>query len=295
MDNARVAIADGGSGFLTFRDARGLEVANLSPIAAQYTTLKTNGKLVYVPVTCPAPKGTCKVEPKLTLGKGKTLLTLAAGKFTLAAGATKTLGVPLKAAGASLLASGHGHFNGHPHDPHAQLRRDPDHNRPRHGSALDPARCQTSCLPMTNYDVKEIVKDRYAQEARRVSSAPERCCGAPTDAVSGELYDDAEAAQTSASALARSLGCGNPTLLADLRPGQVVLDLGSGAGLDVLLSARRVAPTGKAYGLDMTPEMLELARRYQTDAGSATPSSSPAPSSTSRYLTPPSTSSSPTA
>ena len=111
MDNARVAIADGGSGFLTFRDARGLEVANLSPIAAQYTTLKTNGKLVYVPVTCPAPKGTCKVEPKLTLGKGKTLLTLAAGKFTLAAGATKTLGVPLKAAGASLLASGHGHFN----------------------------------------------------------------------------------------------------------------------------------------------------------------------------------------
>jgi len=86
------------------------------------------------------------------------------------------------------------------------------------------------------------------------------------DAITRDLYDD-EAAQTSADALAASLGCGNPTALADLTPGQTVLDLGSGGGLDVLLSARRVGPTGKAYGLDMTPEMLALARRNQAEAG----------------------------
>jgi hypothetical protein len=107
MDNARVAIADGGSGFVTFRDARGIEVADLDPIAAQYKTLKTNGKVVDVPVTCPAPKATCKVELKLTRGKG---MTLATGKFAIPAGATKTLKVPLTAAGIKLLASGHGHF-----------------------------------------------------------------------------------------------------------------------------------------------------------------------------------------
>jgi hypothetical protein len=107
MDNARVAIADSGTGFVTFRDAGGIEVADLAPIAAQYKTLKSNGKVVDVPVTCPAPKGTCKVELKLTRGKGKTLAT---GKFVIAAGATKTLKVPLEAAGIKLLASGHGHF-----------------------------------------------------------------------------------------------------------------------------------------------------------------------------------------
>jgi len=109
-DNARVAIADGGSGFVTFRDARGLEVADLTPIAAQYATLKTNGKVVNVPLTCPAPKGTCKVQLKLTQGKGKTLVTLASGTFVIPAGATKTIKVPLKAAGITLLASAHGHF-----------------------------------------------------------------------------------------------------------------------------------------------------------------------------------------
>jgi hypothetical protein len=110
MDNARVAIADSDSGFVTFRDAGGLEVADLAPIAAQYKTLKTNGKVVDVPVTCPAPKGICKVQLKLTRGKGKTLEILASGKFVIAAGATETLKVPLKAAGRKLLVSDHGHF-----------------------------------------------------------------------------------------------------------------------------------------------------------------------------------------
>ncbi len=110
MDNARVAIADSGTGFVTFRDAGGIEVSDLNPIAAQYTKLKTNGKVADVPVTCPDPKGTCKVELKLTRGKGKALTVLASGKFVIPAGATKTLGVPLKAAGIKLLASDHGHF-----------------------------------------------------------------------------------------------------------------------------------------------------------------------------------------
>jgi SAM-dependent methyltransferase len=86
------------------------------------------------------------------------------------------------------------------------------------------------------------------------------------DPITRELYDD-DAGQTSAGALAASLGCGNPTALAELKAGETVLDLGSGGGLDVLLSARRVGPTGKAYGLDMTPEMLALARRNQAEAG----------------------------
>jgi arsenite methyltransferase len=120
---------------------------------------------------------------------------------------------------------------------------------------------------MTAYDVKEIVKDRYGQEARRVLSAPERFCGAPTDMVSGGLYDDTEAATVPAAALQASLGCGNPTALAELEPGEVVLDLGSGGGIDVLLSARRVGPAGKAFGLDMTDEMLALAEQNKQRSG----------------------------
>lgn len=114
--------------------------------------------------------------------------------------------------------------------------------------------------------IRSAVRSHYAKAAQ----VAETCCG-PTgsaDALIGRtLYEDADAASLPEGALAASLGCGNPTLLADLRPGEVVLDLGSGGGIDVLLSARRVAPSGKAYGLDMTPEMLELARRNQTEAG----------------------------
>ena len=123
------------------------------------------------------------------------------------------------------------------------------------------------------------VRDRYAAAARQAAASPAAaCCGTTSccapdgaaapggDPVTRDLYGD-DAAAVSPSALAASLGCGNPTLLADLRPGQTVLDLGSGGGLDVLLSARRVGPTGRAYGLDMTPEMLALARRHQAEAG----------------------------
>src|SRR5205085_8628847 len=87
------------------------------------------------------------------------------------------------------------------------------------------------------------------------------------DPITSNLYEDAETASLPGGALRASLGCGNPTALAELRAGETVLDLGSGGGIDVLLSARRVGPTGKAYGLDMTDEMLELARRNQDEAG----------------------------
>lgn len=126
---------------------------------------------------------------------------------------------------------------------------------------------------LTPEELRQAVRDRYAAAA--IASArggAASCCGdgsattAASDPISRDLYD-AEAEQTSAAALAASLGCGNPTLLADLAPGERVLDLGSGGGLDVLLSARRVGPTGKAFGLDMTPEMLDLARRNQAEAG----------------------------
>ncbi len=126
-------------------------------------------------------------------------------------------------------------------------------------------------------ELRDAVRDRYAAAARRSAAQPSAgsccdssCCGgdATVDADAVSFYGH-EAGQVSAAALAASLGCGNPTALADLQPGQTVLDLGSGSGLDVLLSARRVGPTGIAYGLDMTPEMLDLARRNQAQAGVA--------------------------
>ena len=114
-------------------------------------------------------------------------------------------------------------------------------------------------------EIRTAVREYYAKAVQ----AAESCCG-PTGAadnlIGRTLYADDAADTLPEGALAVSLGCGNPTLLADLRPGQVVLDLGSGGGIDVLLSARRVAPSGKAYGLDMTPEMLEVARRNQVEA-----------------------------
>ena len=122
-------------------------------------------------------------------------------------------------------------------------------------------------------DIKEVVKEKYGQAALRVHTGGSSCCGASTamdtccDPITMNLYDEAQTNQVPEGALKASLGCGNPTALAQLNPGETVLDLGSGGGIDVLLSARRVGPTGKAYGLDMTDEMLALARENQSQAG----------------------------
>ncbi len=124
-------------------------------------------------------------------------------------------------------------------------------------------------------DVREAVRERYAAAAREAARnraasccGPVECCGTEEqNVISQDLYAAEELAKIPEGAVLASLGCGNPAALAELVPGEVVLDLGSGGGIDVLLSARRVGPTGKAYGLDMTDEMLELARRNQREAG----------------------------
>ncbi|MBI4873659.1 MAG: arsenite methyltransferase [Acidobacteria bacterium] len=124
-------------------------------------------------------------------------------------------------------------------------------------------------------DVKEVVKEKYGQAALRVvtgqsaaccGSSPSSC-GSETDPITSDLYDTSQKSELPESAVLASLGCGNPTALAELRPGETVLDLGSGGGIDVLLSARRVSPGGKAYGLDMTGEMLALAEENRRKAG----------------------------
>src|SRR5216117_3891730 len=125
---------------------------------------------------------------------------------------------------------------------------------------------------MADKDLKDIVKAKYGQAALRVTSCGNACCGsAPSrgecDPITSNLYAQAETASLPEQAVLASLGCGNPTALAELLPGEIVLDLGSGGGIDVLLSAKRVGPTGKAYGLDMTDEMLALARENQRKAG----------------------------
>jgi arsenite methyltransferase len=125
---------------------------------------------------------------------------------------------------------------------------------------------------MIEQDIKEQVRQKYGQAAARVAARSSSCCQAGTsqdckDPITTDLYSAKEGAAVPADALAASLGCGNPTALAELESGEVVLDLGSGGGIDVLLSARRVGPTGKAYGLDMTDEMLALARENQRKAG----------------------------
>jgi SAM-dependent methyltransferase len=125
---------------------------------------------------------------------------------------------------------------------------------------------------MTDRSIKDVVRDKYGAAALRVVSGGGGCCGGTTsagacDPITSELYDVTETVGLPAEATAASLGCGNPTALARLTPGEVVLDLGSGGGIDVLLSARRVGPTGKAYGLDMTDEMLALARENQRKSG----------------------------
>jgi arsenite methyltransferase len=121
-------------------------------------------------------------------------------------------------------------------------------------------------------DIKETVRKKYGQAALRVNSSGSSCCGATLadgscDPITSNLYSDGEAGSIPEAAVRASLGCGNPTALAQLNAGETVLDLGSGGGIDVLLSARRVGPTGKAYGLDMTDEMLALARDNQKQAG----------------------------
>jgi len=142
-------------------------------------------------------------------------------------------------------------------------------------------------------DVRDIVREKYGQAARRVkdgeggccapapdasgccSPAPaaSSCCGAGTaspgscDPITSNLYDASQSGDVPGTALAASLGCGNPTALAELKPGETVLDLGSGGGIDVILSAKRVGPTGKAYGLDMTDEMLALAEENKAKSG----------------------------
>lgn len=122
-------------------------------------------------------------------------------------------------------------------------------------------------------EIKEIVKEKYGQAALRAATGGSSCCGAipaaleGCDPITSNLYDAGQTGELPDTAIKASLGCGNPTALAKLNPGETVLDLGSGGGIDVLLSARRVGPTGKAYGLDMTDEMLALARENQRKAG----------------------------
>jgi SAM-dependent methyltransferase len=130
---------------------------------------------------------------------------------------------------------------------------------------------------MADHDIKQIVKDKYGRAALMVVAGSEAsccstsaCCGSDAEAadpITSNLYSESETAALPPAAIAASLGCGNPTALAELQAGETVLDLGSGGGIDVLLSARRVGPNGKAYGLDMTDEMLALARQNQKKAG----------------------------
>ena len=123
----------------------------------------------------------------------------------------------------------------------------------------------------SNIDIKEVVREKYGQAALRAGSGGSSCCGATPacgcDPITSNLYDRSQTEQIPEQALQASLGCGNPTALAKLNPGEIVLDLGSGGGIDVLLSAKRVGPTGKAYGLDMTDEMLALANENKRKAG----------------------------
>ncbi|HYT35046.1 MAG TPA: methyltransferase domain-containing protein, partial [Ktedonobacteraceae bacterium] len=134
--------------------------------------------------------------------------------------------------------------------------------------------------PTNDEQLREAVRERYGHTALEVLNAKEPvaasccgadCCGATAngvgDAVSSDLYSNAELGELPLTAALASLGCGNPTALAALKPGEKVLDLGSGGGIDVLLSARRVGPTGFAYGLDMTDAMLELAERNRAESG----------------------------
>jgi arsenite methyltransferase len=126
---------------------------------------------------------------------------------------------------------------------------------------------------MSDTNIKDAVKEKYGNAALRVTTGGSSCCGAAqaveasTDPITANLYDAAQSSQIPEEAMLASLGCGNPTALAKLNLGETVLDLGSGGGIDVLLSAKRVGPTGKAFGLDMTDEMLALANANKAKAG----------------------------
>src|ERR1700691_4052104 len=125
---------------------------------------------------------------------------------------------------------------------------------------------------MSTTDIKEVVKEKYGQAALRVKAGGRSCCGATAgsgccDPITSNLYDATQAGQIPEEAMLASLGCGNPTALAKLNQGEIVLDLGSGGGIDVLLAAKRVGPTDKAYGVDMTDEMLALANENKRKAG----------------------------
>jgi len=127
---------------------------------------------------------------------------------------------------------------------------------------------------MSTENVKDVVREKYGQAALRArSGAGSSCCGGATaleaccDPITSHLYDARQEGEVPELAVKASLGCGNPTMLAELKPGETVLDLGSGGGIDVLLSARRVGPTGKAFGLDMTDEMLALAEENKRKSG----------------------------
>jgi arsenite methyltransferase len=125
---------------------------------------------------------------------------------------------------------------------------------------------------MSETSIQDVVKQKYGEAAKQVIAGGTACCGgggelSGCDPITKNLYDEAQKSGVPAAAVAASLGCGNPTALARLQSGEVVLDLGSGGGIDVLLSAKRVGSTGKAYGLDMTDEMLALARANQKKAG----------------------------
>ncbi len=135
-------------------------------------------------------------------------------------------------------------------------------------------------VPTTLDEIRDTVRARYGEAAKQAAGGAAACCGPSTgssgccgatsetwDPITADLYEAGQTAGIPAEALLASLGCGNPTALADLKPGETVLDLGSGGGIDVLLSAKRVGPTGKAYGLDMTDEMLELAQENKDKAG----------------------------
>lgn len=152
-------------------------------------------------------------------------------------------------------------------------------NDPTHESSATP---QTQPQPQARPSdpessaLRQAVQEKYGEAARTARDGARASCGCgcsgdgtATDPITSDLYDGAETADLPPEALQASLGCGNPTMLAELRPGEVVLDLGSGGGIDVLLSARRVGPSGKAYGVDMTDDMLELARENQRRAGVA--------------------------